>query len=85
MSFIVVVETAYVNRGIVTNSHSKHAVKSPNKLLKGRRACIAKTKKQTVNQDQSLTKSSKSTHLTPMHEVDTFGDLGRISLTPKAL
>jgi hypothetical protein len=29
----------------------------PNKLLKGRLACFAKTKKQIDNQDQSLTKA----------------------------
>jgi hypothetical protein len=61
-----------MDRGAVTNHHSKQAAKKPNKPLKGRRACIAKAKKQTDNQDQSLTKSSKSTHLTPMHEGDTF-------------
>jgi hypothetical protein len=47
--------------------------------MKGHQMCFAKTKKQTDNQDQSLTKSSKSTHLTPMHEGDAFGDHWRIS------
>jgi hypothetical protein len=75
VSFIVTVEMTFVDRGTVTNSHSKQAAKRPNKLMKGRRACIAKTKKQNDNQDQSLTKSSKSTHLTPMREGDAFGNL----------
>jgi hypothetical protein len=51
MSFIVKVETAHTSQGAVTNSHSKQATKRPNKLLHGRRVCIAKIKKQTDNQD----------------------------------
>jgi hypothetical protein len=73
------VETAHVDRAPVSNSHSKQAAKRPTKLPKGRRACIAKTKKQTDNQDQSPTKNSKSTQLTPMRKGDAFGDLQRIS------
>jgi hypothetical protein len=51
MSFVVMVETTHVNRGSVTNSHSKQAANRSNKLLKGHRAHIAKIKKQNDNQD----------------------------------
>jgi hypothetical protein len=79
MSFVVTVETAHMDRGAVINSHSKQAAKRPNKLLKGHRTCIAETKQQTDNQDQPMTKRSKSTHLTPMREGGAFGDLQRIT------
>jgi hypothetical protein len=50
MSFIVIVEKVHDNRGAVTNSHEQ-VISRPNKLLKGRYACVAKVKKQFDNQD----------------------------------
>jgi hypothetical protein len=46
MSFIVMVETAHVDRGKVTTSDNKQAIKRPNKLLEGHQEDIDITKKQ---------------------------------------
>jgi hypothetical protein len=67
MRFIVTVETAHTNQGMVTNNHSKHAAKRPNKLLKGRWMRMAKIKsKPTIK----INLHSESTHLTPMRGGD---------------
>jgi hypothetical protein len=78
VSFIAAVETAHANQGTITNSHSKQAVKRTNGLLEDHRAGIDITKKQNDDRDPFPTKSSKTTHLTPMREGDACGDLCKI-------
>jgi hypothetical protein len=56
VSFIATVETAHVDRGAITNSHSKHPVKRPNGLLEGHRPGIDITQKQTDDRDPPLAK-----------------------------
>jgi hypothetical protein len=79
------VETACMDRGVVTNTHSKHAVKKPNGLLEGHWEDIDVTKKQNNERALFLAKSSKTTHLTPMCEGDAFGDLHKINLRTDSL
>jgi hypothetical protein len=69
------VGTAHADRGAVTNSHSKQDAKRP-KGRQSHRMRIAKTKKQTDDQDQSPAKSYESTHLTPMREGNAFRTFG---------
>jgi hypothetical protein len=79
VSFIVAIETARADRGTVTNSHSKQAVKMPNGLLEGHQEDIDITKKQNGDQAPFLAKSSKTTHLTPTFEGNAFEDLRKIN------
>jgi hypothetical protein len=76
--YIVVVETAHADRGTITNHRGKQATKRPNAPQIGHHMYVATAEEQSGDQSLSLTKCFQSTHLTPMHKGDTFGDLCKI-------